>query len=352
MLNIIPKEEVFRFIQRTIAYHENALETVQDIIRNVKENKDKAVSYYTSLFDKVNLESVRVTEQEVSEAVSRIDTQLLDDLRLAAQNIRRYHEKQLPTGYQMDVLTKSYVGQLIKPIQSVGIYVPGGTASYPSTVLMDAIPASIAGVSQIVMITPPNKQGCVDDIILAAAQIAGIDEIYKVGGAQGIAALAYGTETIPQVSKIIGPGNLYVALAKKEVFGQVGIDMIAGPSEITILADEYANPSFIAADLISQAEHDEMASAILVTTSRAIAIQVQQELEKQVPVLKRKKIITTSFQNYGGIIIVDDIQEGIAVINQIAPEHLELMIQNPESILNQIDNYQQMGHHDFPHHYR
>jgi len=338
MLKVIEKNDVFNFIERTITYPDTALQTVQEIVRNVKENKDSAVSFYTERFDKVALPSFKVTEEEVTEAVSRIDQTLLDDLRLAASNIEEYHKQQLRTGYKMDKLQSSYVGQLIKPIQSVGIYVPGGTAAYPSTVLMNAIPAKIAGVKEIIMITPPNKQGGVDDIILAAARIAGVDQIYKVGGAQGIAALAYGTETIPQVSKIMGPGNLYVALAKKEVFGQVGIDMIAGPSEITILADESATPSFIAADLISQAEHDEMASAILITTSASIASQVQEELDKQVPKLSRKAIIEKSFQNYGGIIVVETISEGIEVVNSIAPEHLELMVQNPEDLLNQIEN--------------
>lgn len=338
MLDIIKKEDVLKFIKRTVEYPDMALKSVQQILKEVSINGDNAVKRYTEQFDNCIVKNIKVTEEEIIKAYKSIDQQLIEDLNIAEKNIREFHKMQIQNGYKKEVLSNSYVGQIVNPIETVGLYIPGGTAAYPSTVLMSAVPAKIAGVKKIVLISPPNQNGEIPEIILASAKIAGVDEIYKVGGAQGIAALAYGTSQIPKVDKIMGPGNMYVALAKKEVFGIVGIDMIAGPSEITILADESATPSYIAADLIAQAEHDEMASSILVTTSKVIALQVQEELKDQVSNCSRKNIIKSSFDNYGGIIIVDSIDEGIEVVNNIGPEHLELMIKKPDNIVSKIKN--------------
>ena len=317
---------------------EKALETVKEIIRNVRMNQDEAVIQYTKQFDCVESKNYRVSQQEIDDAYNNIDRALVTDLTIAYQNIKTYHEKQMISEYKYNVEENSTVGQLVRPINRVGIYVPGGTAAYPSTVLMNAVPAIVAGVKEIVMISPPNKEGNISDIILAAAKVAGVNEIYKVGGAQGIAALAYGTKTIPSVSKIVGPGNIYVALAKKEVFGKVGIDMIAGPSEILIYADDTSNPRYIAADLLSQAEHDELARVILVTNSSSLIEKVNVELTLQLDTLSRKEIAMKAILNNGYAVLVDNEEEALRAVNSIAPEHLELLVNNVEDLIPKITN--------------
>lgn len=312
--------------------------TVVEILQEVRLSGDQAVKKYTRQFDRVDLENLAVSEQERREAASSIDQQVLAALREAAGNIRRYHEQQKRSSWFMTSETGTMLGQIIRPLKRVGIYVPGGTAAYPSSVLMNAIPAQVAGVEEIVMVTPPGEGGKINPGVLAAAEELGVTEIYKVGGAQAIAALAYGTETIAPVDKIVGPGNIYVALAKREVFGIVDIDMVAGPSEIVILADGGANPVFVAADLLSQAEHDVRASAVLVTPSQKLAEAVQEEVEKQVSTLPRVEIAAKSIETYGAICLVDDLEQGFAVVNRLAPEHLELMIENPIDHLGKIKN--------------
>lgn len=317
---------------------ETVNQTVKEIINQVRLFKDKSVLEYTRKFDKVSIENMRVSTTEIEEAMKKIDPLILSDLMRAKENIQAYHSKQRIEPYSMESNLGISLRQIVTPIEKVGIYVPGGTAAYPSTVLMNAIPAKIAGVKEIIMITPPNKSGKIKDALLVAAKIAGVTEIYKVGGAQGIAALAYGTETIPKVDKIVGPGNIYVAMAKKQVMGIVGIDMIAGPSEICIIADEFANPNYIAADLMSQAEHDVDAAAICITTSRTVADAVQKALEIQVEKLERKDIIKQSLLNQGAIILVESIEKAFEVSNIIAPEHLEILVDNPESWVGLIKN--------------
>jgi histidinol dehydrogenase len=312
-------------------------QSVAHILSNVRWRKDQAVREYTQEFDGVSLEDFLVTAEEMDKALNKIDPELKADLEKAKANIEKYHRQQLRESYfiREDDFT---LGQLIRPIAKVGIYVPGGSAAYPSTVLMNALPAKIAGVEEIVMVSPPNQQGKIKASILVAAAIAGVDRIFKVGGAQGIAALAYGTESIPKVDKITGPGNIYVSMAKKQLTGLVGIDLIAGPSEILIIADRGANPKYIAADLISQAEHDELAAAILVTDYPPLADQVQLELERQVEVLERKDIIEKALNNYGAIIITDSLPETVEVANEIAPEHLEILTADPFAVYEQIKN--------------
>jgi histidinol dehydrogenase len=311
-------------------------ETVEKIISDVKNDGDAAVKKYTLAFDKVDISQFRIDQQEIDAAFLNIDKKLLSFLEEAKKNITAYHQKQLIKSYKMIKENGSFIEQIVSPISSVGLYVPGGTASYPSTVLMNAVPAKIAGVKKIVMITPPTQQNKIKDSILVAAKIAGVDEIYQVGGAQGIAALAYGTKQIPKVDKIVGPGNIYVAVAKKMVSGYVGIDMIAGPSEIAIIADETANPKYLAADMMSQAEHDVLAASILVTPSEKLGKLVAIEIDKQIKNLSRKDIIEASLNNYGGIIITKNIKEAVDMINLIAPEHLEIMTENSEEIVPQI----------------
>jgi len=311
---------------------------VCEILKDVKEKGDIAVIEYTSKFDKAELKSLKVTEAEIEEALNIVEDDFLKILEEARENIASYHRKQLQSSWLTNDKEGIVLGQIIRPLARVGIYVPGGKAAYPSTVLMNAIPAKVAGVESIAMVTPPNKDGRVNPYILAAAKISGISEIYKIGGAQSVAALAYGTETIKAVDKIVGPGNIYVARAKRAVFGLVDIDMIAGPSEICILADEGKNPRFIAADLLSQAEHDEMASSILVTTSKALAIKVKEEVEIQTEASDRKEIIKKSLETYGYIFIAKDVEEAIAVSNEIAPEHLEVMLDNPFELISKIKN--------------
>ena len=310
---------------------------VSQIIADVRKGKDAAVLEYCRRFDRVELQALEVTKEEIAEAKTQVTPEFLEILQKAAVNIRDYHEKQVTTGFRMEK-DGIVLGQKVTPIENVGIYVPGGTAAYPSTVLMDSIPAKIAGCKQIVMVTPPGKDGKVNPAILAAADVAGIDRIFKVGGAQAVAALAYGTESIPQVDKIVGPGNAFVAEAKKQVFGRVAIDMIAGPSEILIVADGKSNPKHIAADLLSQAEHDKLASAVLVTDSAELAKAVQAELEVQIPTLPRAQIARHSIDVNGKIIVAEDLEVAIDVANRLAPEHLELMVDDPFAYLDKIEN--------------
>lgn len=313
---------------------------VNDIIQNVREKRDEAIFEYTLKFDgaTINQDNIRVTEEEIKEAYEQVDPKLLDVIRKALVNIRDYHTKQKQYSWFDSDESGIILGQKVTPLKTVGVYVPGGKAVYPSSVLMNVIPAKVAGVSNIIMTTPCGKDGKVYPSTLVAAKEAGVDAIYKVGGAQAIAALAFGTESIPKVDKIVGPGNIYVALAKKAVFGYVSIDSIAGPSEIMVLADETANPRFVAADLLSQAEHDEMASAILVTTSETLAEQVSVEVDKFVATLSRKEIIQKSLDNYGYILVADTMQDAIDTVNEIASEHLELVTKNPFETMTKIRN--------------
>lgn len=310
---------------------------VSEIIENVKTNGDKALFEYCEKFDKAKLSSFAVSADEIENAVKSADEKFINILKKAAANIRKFHEKQVRTSFIINDENGIVTGQKIIPVDCAGLYVPGGTAAYPSTVLMDAIPAKIAGVKNLVMVTPPRPDGSVNPVILAAAHIAGIDKIFKVGGAQAIAALAYGTESIPKADKIVGPGNAFVAEAKKQVFGLVSIDMVAGPSEILIVADATVNPKYAAADLLSQAEHDKMASAVLVTDSRAFAERVSAELEMQIPKLARAEIARASIENNGKIIVAEDnLMLAIDIANEIAPEHLELCMDNPFDYLDKI----------------
>ena len=313
---------------------------VNDIIQNVREKRDEAVFEYTLKFDgaTIDQDNIRVTEEEIKEAYEQVDPKLLDVIRKALVNIRDYHTKQKQYSWFDSDESGIILGQKVTPLKTVGVYVPGGKAVYPSSVLMNVIPAKVAGVSNIIMTTPCGKDGKVYPSTLVAAKEAGVDAIYKVCGAQAIAALAFGTESIPKVDKIVGPGNIYVALAKKAVFGYVSIDSIAGPSEIMVLADETANPRFVAADLLSQAEHDEMASAILVTTSETLAEQVSVEVDKFVETLSRKEIIRKSLDNYGYILVADTMQDAIDTVNEIASEHLELVTKNPFETMTKIRN--------------
>ncbi len=313
---------------------------VNDILVDIKENGDKALFDYTKKFDKadINESNVIVTQAEIEKAYTQVDAGLIDVIRKAIVNIRSYHEKQKQYSWFDSKPDGTILGQKITPLARVGVYVPGGKAAYPSSVLMNVIPAKVAGVEQIIMCTPPDKDGNVYPTTLVAAHEAGVDVIYKAGGAQAVAAMAYGTTSIPKVDKIVGPGNIYVALAKKAVFGYVSIDSVAGPSEIMVIADESANPRFVAADLLSQAEHDEMASAILVTTSEDVACSVSNEVDAFVEQLSRKEIIQKSLDNYGYILVADSMEEVIEVANEIASEHLEIVTQNPFDIMTKIKN--------------
>ena len=314
----------------------NVEDTVTAIIEDVKQNGDEALLRYCKKFDKADLSSLLVSKEEMDAAMEAVEPEFLTILQKAAANIRRFHEQQVRQGFTLKEENGVIIGQKITPVDRAGLYVPGGTAAYPSTVLMDAIPAKIAGCRQIVMTTPPNPDGSIAPVILAAAKIAGVDTIVKAGGAQAIAALAYGTESVPKVDKIVGPGNAYVAEAKKQVFGQVSIDMIAGPSEILIIADALSDPRHLAADLLSQAEHDKMASAVLVTPSQSLALAVQQELENQIPRLARAAIARASIDDNGKIILCKDLQQAIEISNEIAPEHLELCVDEPFQYLDSI----------------
>ena len=309
---------------------------VTEIIDNVKKNKDKALFEYCKKFDKANLSSLVVSEEEINEALSSVEPEFLEILQRAAENIKKFHEKQKRNSFIINDEKGVIIGQKIIPVDRAGLYVPGGTAAYPSTVLMDSIPAKLAGVREVVIVTPPNAKGKVNPVILAAASVAGVDRIFKVGGAQAIAALAYGTETIPKVDKIVGPGNAFVAEAKKQVFGKVSIDMIAGPSEILIVADSKTDPAYAAADLLSQAEHDKLASAVLVTDSEDLAEAVSAELERQIPLLERAEIARASIDDNGKIIVADTLERAIEIANEIAPEHLELCVDEPFDYLDSI----------------
>ncbi len=313
---------------------------VADIIAEVRKNGDEAIFSYTKRFDgaDINADTILVTEDEIREAYATVDPKLLDVIRKALVNIRTYHEKQRQFSWFDSKENGIILGQKVTPLQRVGVYVPGGKAVYPSSVLMNVVPAKVAGVDEIIMTTPPGKDGKICASTLVAAKEAGVDRIYKVGGAQAIAALAFGTASIPKVDKIVGPGNIYVALAKKAVFGHVSIDSIAGPSEILVLADETANPRFVAADLLSQAEHDEMASAILITTSPSLAEQVSAEVDKFVAVLSRKEIIQKSLDQYGYILVASDEAEAIETANDIASEHLEIVMRDPFTVMTKIRN--------------
>ncbi|UED75624.1 histidinol dehydrogenase [Brevibacillus sp. DP1.3A] len=313
-------------------------EVVKAILTSVRQQGDEALRYYTERFDRVLLQNFRVSEGEFTEASELVSPLVKTVLIEAAENIRAFHERQVRQSWFTTKESGTLLGQLIRPLQRVGLYVPGGTAAYPSSVLMNAIPAKIAGVPEVVITTPPGADGKINPAILVAAQIAGVTEIYKVGGAQAIAALTYGTEQIKAVDKIVGPGNIFVALAKREVFGLVSIDMVAGPSEIAVIADETANSRYVAADLLSQAEHDPMSAAILVTTSQSLAEQVSQEVERQLADLPRKSIAEAAIRDYGAILLVDDLEEGFAVINRIAPEHLEIMVAEPFEHLGKVEN--------------
>ncbi len=309
---------------------------VSDIIADVRANGDKALFAYAKKFDKADLKALQVSEAELDEAFESVEPEFLDVLKEAAENIRAFHSRQVRNSFILNEKPGIVLGQKVIPMDRVGIYVPGGTAAYPSTVLMDSIPAKIAGCGEVVMVTPPGPDGCIDPAILAAAKLAGIDRIFKAGGAQAIAALAYGTESIPRVDKIVGPGNAFVAEAKKQVFGKVAIDMIAGPSEILVVADGKSNPAYVAADLLSQAEHDKMASAVLVTDSEELAAAVQTEIEKQVAMLEREEIARASVDSNGKIIVAKDLKQAVDVANEIAPEHLELCVDNPFDYLDRI----------------
>ena len=312
------------------------MKSVSNIIEDVRKNGDKALKAYTEKFDRVMLDDFEVSIEELDECFIKVEKNFIENLEEAKENIEYYHNAQKGRGFILNKDNGIFLGQRVIPLDSVGVYVPGGTAAYPSSVLMNVIPAKVAGVKEIIMITPPNKEGKLNPYIGVAAKIAGVSKIYKVGGAQGIAALANGTESIPRVDKIVGPGNVFVATAKRLVFGKVDIDMIAGPSEILVIADEKANPKYIAADLMSQAEHDRLASSILVTTSKKLYKDVEKELEIQIRELDRKEIIEESLKNYGKAIICNSIEECIEVSNRFAPEHLELMVDNSMELLGKV----------------
>lgn len=337
---IIKKNIMGNLLKRNPNQYETYADTVAEIIKDVKENGDKAVFAYTKKFDLVDINSdnIKVTEEEIERAYQTVDQEVIDVIRKAKKSIEDFHLKQKQNSWFDASKEGIILGQKITPIEKVGVYVPGGKAAYPSTVLMDVIPAKVAGVSRIVMVTPSDSNGNVYSGTLVAANEVGVTEIYKVGGAQAVAALAYGTESIPKVDKIVGPGNIYVALAKKAVYGHVSIDSIAGPSEILVLADDSANPRFVAADLLSQAEHDEMASSILVTTSMELAQRVSKEVDIFLEKLSRKDIIKKSLDNYGYILVAKDMDDAIEVTNDIATEHLEIMTRDPFMVMTRIKN--------------
>lgn len=313
-------------------------DAVAAILEDVKENGDEALLKYNRKFDHADTPVLEVSAEKIHQAYDRIDPELRRVLHEAADNIRAFHEKQVRHDFLIHDRDGQIMGQMVNPIEKVGIYVPGGTAAYPSTVLMNAIPAKIAGVKELVLVSPPGKEGEIRDNILAAAYVAGVDRVFRVGGAQAISALTYGTQSVPKVYKIVGPGNIYVAMAKRMVFGQVAIDMVAGPSEVLVVADGKANPEWVAADMLSQAEHDKLACAILVTDSREVASKTAQEIEKQLKTLPREEIARSSIERYGRILVTDDIRWAVEVANEIAPEHLELSVENPFELLPLVKN--------------
>ena len=330
----VPNSEIFARVTPTV----DVEAIVAEILADVRQNGDEAVLRYCAKFDKAELKTLEVSPEEIAQALAAVEPEFLEILKEAADNIRDFHARQVRNSFVIADRPGIVLGQKVTPIEKVGLYVPGGTAAYPSTVLMDTIPAKIAGCPQIVMVTPPGRDGKVNPAILAAASIAGVDRIFKVGGAQAIAALAYGTQSIPRVDKIVGPGNAFVAEAKKQVFGMVSIDMIAGPSEILVIADGRSNPVHVAADLLSQAEHDKLASAVLVTDSEELAKAVSAELERQLPLLPRQEIARASIDNNGKIIVAENLMQGIKIANEIAPEHLELMVDDPFAYLDAVKN--------------
>ena len=340
LTNETKKNILEQLLKRSPSSYPEFEQRVNDIIENVKQNKDRAVFGYTKQFDgfDVTPENVRVTKEEIEEAYTLVDAKLLDVIKKSLVNIKSYHEKQKKYSWFDSTENGTMLGQKVTPLAAVGVYVPGGKAVYPSSVLMNVVPAKMAGVSRIVMTTPPGKDGKIPASTLVAAHEAGVDEIYKVGGAQAIAALAFGTESIPKVDKITGPGNIYVALAKKAVYGHVSIDSVAGPSEILVLADETANPRYVAADLLSQAEHDEMASAILVTTSETLAKNVAAEIEGFLKTLSRAEIIQKSLDQYGFILLADNLEDAIDAVNEIASEHLEIVTKDAFQVMTKIRN--------------
>lgn len=340
MIKIINIENAAKedILTRDIKLESGVEAIVADIIKNVRENGDAALKEYSLKFDKAEIANLRVTAEEIEAAYNNEDPALIETLEKAKKNIWNFHEKQLRKGFEINNGNGTISGQKITPIEKVGIYVPGGTASYPSTVLMNAIPAKIAGVSEIIMVTPPDKNGNIPSAILCAAKIAGVDTIIKTGGAQAVAALAYGTESVPKADKVVGPGNVFVATAKRMLYGLVDIDMIAGPSEILVLADGTCNPKFVAADLLSQAEHDKLASAVLVTDSESLAYAVRDEIEAQLRTLPREEIARASIDTNGKIIIAKDLEQGVEIANEIAPEHLEVCVDEPFKYLDKIKN--------------
>ncbi|AGF55304.1 histidinol dehydrogenase [Clostridium saccharoperbutylacetonicum] len=344
MLNLMEitkenKETLIKELKGRVAETEQEIiSNVNGILSKVKSEGDKALFDFTEAFDKIVLKNLEVSKDEIEECFNKVEDDFIEALEEAKANIEAYHNKQKSNGFLMTKDKGVYLGQRVLPLERVGVYVPGGTAAYPSSVLMNVIPAKVAGVDEIIMVTPPDKDGGINPYIGVAAKIAGIDKIYKVGGAQGVAALAYGTETIQKVDKIVGPGNIFVATAKKLVFGEVDIDMIAGPSEILVIADEKSDPSFVAADLMSQAEHDRLASSILITTSKDLYEKVEVELEKQINTLEREEIIRASLKDFGTAIICANIEECIDISNAIAPEHLEIMVDDPMQYLGMVRN--------------
>ncbi|WP_295154741.1 histidinol dehydrogenase [uncultured Brachyspira sp.] len=318
--------------------YDDVNEKVKNILEDVKKNGDNALIKYAKMFDNAEIDNLEVSTKEIEEAYNKADEQFKETLYIAYKNIEQFHKKQLRNSFITNEEDGIIMGQIINPIEKVGVYIPGGTAVYPSTVLMNVIPAKVAGVNEIILVSPANKEGKINDNILAAAKIAGVNKVFKTGGAQAIAALSYGTKSIPKVYKIVGPGNIYVSMAKRLVFGEVSIDMVAGPSEVLIIADETANYIHIASDMLAQAEHDKLASSILITTSKSIAEKVKEELYKQLEKLSRKDIASESIENNGRIIITDTIDEALYISNEIAPEHLEISIKEPFSILSKIKN--------------
>lgn len=331
-------DDLLNFENRKSKIDQSKINIVKEIIENVRTKGDKALKEYTKEFDKVNTYEFLVSDEEFEESFKKVSSEFIENIKEAKENILEYHNLQKPIPYRINRESGTFLGRKVTPLESVGLYVPGGTASYPSSVLMNAIPAIVAGVLEIVIITPPDKNNKINPYVLVTSKILGIDKVYKVGGAQGIAALAYGTESIKKVSKIVGPGNIYVSIAKREVFGDVDIDMIAGPSEILIIADENSNPKYIAADLMSQAEHDILASAILITTSKLLAKRVKEEISKALENLSRRDTILKSLNDFGKIIIIEDIEEAFTISNEIAPEHLEIFLDNPKTYLEKIKN--------------
>ena len=333
-LSEVPEEEIFHRQEAS----DDVSAPVAEILRAVQERGDEALFSYARKFDGAELSNLEVTPEEIAEGAAQVEPEFTDILREAAEHIRAFHAKQKREGFLMTERDGVILGQKITPLARVGIYVPGGTAAYPSTVFMNAIPAHIAGVGEVVMATPPGRDGKIRPAILAAAKLAGVTRIFKMGGAQAVAALAFGTQSVPKVDKIVGPGNAYVAEAKRQVFGRVNIDMIAGPSEVLVIADETSNPAWVAADLLSQAEHDKMASAVLVTDSQALAEAVAQKVEEQLRALEREEIARASIERNGKIIVARSLTEAVAVANRIAPEHLELSVDNPFDYLGQIEH--------------